>query len=173
MKRIYLSLFTLSTILVACGGSGSDIEVKKNDGEVTSSIAADADTDSESQKELEELQRLEEERIAKEKATSTTLEFNELRHEFGDVKADTDNKTEFIVTNTGNMPLIISDVSASCGCTTPKKPEGPIAPGESDVIAVNFHPKANQLGDNTKTVTVTANTMEKVHKLEIHANVLE
>ena len=33
----------------------------------------------------------------------------------------------FIFSNTGNAPLIIKKVQSSCGCTVPKKPEGPIA----------------------------------------------
>jgi hypothetical protein len=32
--------------------------------------------------------------------------------------------------NTGNMPLVVDNVSASCGCTVPEKPEEPIMPGK-------------------------------------------
>ncbi len=32
--------------------------------------------------------------------------------------------------NTGNMPLVLSNVNASCGCTTPSYSKEPVAPGE-------------------------------------------
>ena len=51
----------------------------------------------------------------------------------------------------------------------PKKPEGPILPGETDVIEVKFHPKPGQKNEIIKTVTVTANTVEKIHTEEILA----
>lgn len=171
MKKTFLSLLVLGVIISSCGGS--DYEVKKHEGEVKSAIASNAKTDAELEAELKEYERQEEERIKKEQASTTTISFDKLKHDFGDVKADSDNSTYFTVTNTGDKPLIIEDVSASCGCTTPIKPEGPIAPGKSDLIEVRFHSKPGQLNEIIKTVTVTANTKEKVHKLEIRAFVKE
>ena len=106
---------------------------------------------------------------SKVKVPTTTLKFNKLSHDFGTVKEETDNKTVFTVTNTGKFPLIIDDVKASCGCTTPSKPTQPIAPGKSDKIEVVFHPNEGQLNNQSKTVRVTANTEPKVTKLEISA----
>ena len=106
---------------------------------------------------------------SKVKVPTTTLKFNKLSHDFGTVKEETDNKTVFTVTNTGKFPLIIDDVKASCGCTTPSKPTQPIAPGKSDKIEVVFHPNEGQLDNQSKTVRVTANTEPKVTKLEISA----
>ena len=93
-----------------------------------------------------------------EKVALTSMKFDKMNHDFGTVKADTDNKTYFTVTNTGKNPLIIESVKASCGCTTPSKPEKPIMPGKSDKIEVVFHPKENQLKEQKKTVRVVANT---------------
>jgi len=90
--------------------------------------------------------------------TKTTMKFDRMAHDYGKIKADTDNKTSFTVTNTGKNPLIIETVKAACGCTTPKKPEKPIMPGKSDKIEVVFHPKENQLDKQKKTVRVIANT---------------
>ena len=69
------------------------------------------------------------------------MRFDKIVYDYGKIIVDTDNKAFFTVTNTGDKPLIIENVSASCGCTTPKKPEKPIAPGKSDRIEVIFHPK--------------------------------
>ena len=116
----------------------------------------------------------EEKRLAEEAAANmTTMTFNELSHEFGTVKEDTKHLYNFVVTNTGKKPLFIQDVKASCGCTTPKKPEKAIAPGKSDIIAVEFHPKVGQLGRQDKTVTVMANTEPNMVVLKIGADVIK
>ena len=54
----------------------------------------------------------------KEDVPLTSLKFDKMKHDFGKVKEDTDNKTFFTVTNTGQNPLVIESVKASCGCTT-------------------------------------------------------
>ena len=100
---------------------------------------------------------------------TTTLKFDKLSHDFGTVKEESDNKTIFTVTNTGKFPLIIDDVKASCGCTTPSKPTKPIAPGRSDKIEVVFHPNQGQLNNQSKTVRVMANTNPKETMLKISA----
>jgi hypothetical protein len=61
----------------------------------------------------------------------------------------------FSFTNTGNADLIITNVKSSCGCTIPKKPEDPIAPGESSEIVVRYD--TNRVGPFRKTITVSTN----------------
>lgn len=166
MKRT--APFVAVMLLAACsGGTGEKIEAK--DGEIVSNIIAGSPSEKELEESLKSIKEEEERRLAEEKANSTTLEFDKLKHDFGDVSSESSSSTEFIVTNTGDKPLIIEKVSASCGCTTPKKPEKPIAPGASDIIEVTFKPKPGQKNEIKKTVTVKANTMEKVHTLEIRA----
>lgn len=109
----------------------------------------------------------------KEALPLTSMKFDRMKHDFGKVKEDTDNKTYFTVTNTGSNPLVIETVKASCGCTTPKKPEKPIMPGKSDKIEVVFHPKEGQLKQQNKTVRVVANTNPSELVLNIGAFVEE
>lgn len=170
MKKVIISFAALS-LLFACSDSSTTVE--KKDGDVVSSIASDSKTDAELEAELERIAKEEEQRLAEIEKRATSLEFDRLKHDFGNVGPDSDNITSFEVKNTGNKPLIIDDVSASCGCTMPKKPEGPIAPGETDIIEVKFHPKPGQKNEIIKTVTVKANTVEKIHKLEIRAFVTD
>jgi len=59
--------------------------------------------------------------------------------------------------NTGNKPLVVDNVSASCGCTVPEKPEEPIMPGKEGLIKAKFDSHGKP-GTNTKTLTVVANT---------------
>ncbi|HVZ26956.1 MAG TPA: DUF1573 domain-containing protein [Sediminibacterium sp.] len=59
--------------------------------------------------------------------------------------------------NTGTKPLIISRVSASCGCTVPETPQEPFAPGAEGVIKAKFN-SSGRVGTNHKEVYVMANT---------------
>ena len=63
----------------------------------------------------------------------------------------------FTFTNTGEEPLIIIDAKGSCGCTVPKWPKAPIAPGETASLTVEFNTKGKR-GQQVKKVTLTANT---------------
>lgn len=164
-KKIILGL-AIFGVLASCESNES---ITEKEGEVKSSLAAADQSPEELERELKQMKKDEENRVLAEKANRTTATFDKLKHDFGDVLPDSDNTTLFTITNTGDKPLIVEDVKASCGCTTPVKPTAPIAPGESDVIEVTFHPKPNQKNEITKTVTVTANTAEKVQILEIRA----
>jgi len=59
--------------------------------------------------------------------------------------------------NTGTKPLIITNTSASCGCTVAEKPEAPIAPGDEGIIKAKFDSNGRE-GMQRKEVFVTANT---------------
>ena len=101
----------------------------------------------------------------------TTYEVNEETHEFGEVAQKSENTFTFVLTNTGDHPLIVEEAKASCGCTVPKKPEAPIPPGETGELEVTFKPKPSQKGPVTKTVTVTSNSDPRQKVLRIKATV--
>ncbi|MFN5415963.1 MAG: DUF1573 domain-containing protein [Flavobacteriia bacterium] len=162
MKKIFL-FATISVFTFSCS------EEKKNSGEVVSTIAAGGQSEAELKKELAEFEAEEKRKKEEEERTLTTLSFDKIRHDYGNVKPDSENLCKFKVTNTGKNPLIIESVSASCGCTTPHKPEKPIPPGQSDYIEVGFHPKPGQVNEIIKTVTVLANTNPKSSELSIRA----
>jgi hypothetical protein len=161
----YIFMFPLFLLIASCSNNSSN----KANGEISSKIQADPVSEDELKKELEEIEREEQKRLKELEATITTMSFDRMKHDFGEVIEDSENRTIFIVKNTGKKPLIIESVSASCGCTTPTKPEKPIAPGKSDKIEVVFHPKVGQLNEQTKTVTVTANTEPNMNVLTITA----
>ena len=75
--------------------------------------------------------------------------------DYGTVEKGANGIRDFVFTNTGNAPLIISNVKSTCGCTIPKKPEKPIMPGESDKIQVKYDTK--RVGFIRKSITVTSN----------------
>jgi hypothetical protein len=72
--------------------------------------------------------------------------------------------------NTGKTPLLIQNVQASCGCTTPSKPEEPIQPGKKGEIKVKYDTK--RVGDFHKTITVTTNVQTEPIILTIKGKVL-
>ncbi len=76
--------------------------------------------------------------------------------------------TVFRFTNTGEVPLVISNVKTSCGCTTPYWPKKPIKPGESDVIKVKFNTN-HKPGNQVKTITIHANTKNLTEQIKIKA----
>jgi hypothetical protein len=75
--------------------------------------------------------------------------------DYGTIAHNADGKREFVFTNNGNKPLIITNTQGSCGCTVPSTPKEPIAPGAKGVIGVKY--ATDRVGAFTKTVTVTSN----------------
>lgn len=74
--------------------------------------------------------------------------------------------------NTGNAPLVLSSVSASCGCTIAKNyPKGKIFPGEEGEIAVEFD-SDNKWGDMNVVITVASNAIPSVTQLFIRTHIV-
>ena len=90
--------------------------------------------------------------------------------DYGQIAKGSDGIRVFEFTNTGDSELVISDVKSSCGCTVPKKPAGPVAPGESSTIEVKYD--TNRVGPIRKTVTVYSNADEPIKALKIKGEVL-
>jgi len=103
---------------------------------------------------------------------TTSMTFNETSHDFGQIMQDSENKKIFSFTNTGSEPLIIENAKGSCGCTVPKYPKEPIAPGATGEIEVVYKP-GKQKNQQTKNVTITANTDPSKTILTIKADVQE
>lgn len=81
--------------------------------------------------------------------------FDALSFDFGKIKQGTPVTHEFKFTNQGAVPLIITNVQPSCGCTTPDWSGEPIPPGGKGFIKATFN--AGSMGAFNKSVTVTAN----------------
>lgn len=83
--------------------------------------------------------------------------FEEDIHNFGEIDQGGIAKHTFKFVNTGKVPLIISDVRSTCGCTVADYPKEAIAPGASGEIPVTFDTKKKS-GRQSKPITITANT---------------
>lgn len=98
--------------------------------------------------------------------------FPEKSHDFGIIKEDNGPvNTTFEVINTGNKPLIIVDVTVSCGCTTREYTKKPIAPGKSGKIKVFYNP-AGRPGAFKKDIKVRTNGREKRTTLTIEGTTI-
>lgn len=75
--------------------------------------------------------------------------------DYGTVSKDSDDgMRSFEFTNTGDAPLIITNVQSTCGCTVPTKPTEPIMPGKTGKIDVKYNMNP---GPIRKTITVESN----------------
>lgn len=72
-------------------------------------------------------------------ASAQTISFDKTTFDYGNVKAGSDGHRFFTVKNTGDKPLIISEVKPSCGCTTPEWSKDPILPGKEAKIKVGYN----------------------------------
>ena len=99
------------------------------------------------------------------------IDFTMVVVDYGDIAKGSDGIRVFEFTNTGTEPLIISKVYSSCGCTIPKKPQAPIAPGEKGEIQVKYD--TNRVGPIRKTITVNSNATDTpIVSLKIKGTVL-
>jgi hypothetical protein len=85
------------------------------------------------------------------------ITFDNLAHDFGTFPEEAGKVSHtFEFTNTGKSDLILQNVRASCGCTTPEWTKTPVKPGEKGVVTATYNP-AGRPGAFTKSITVSTN----------------
>lgn len=99
------------------------------------------------------------------------ITFAESAKNFGDITQGDVVEHTFKFENTGNQPLILSNVLVTCGCTATKWPRDPIAAGKSAEITVRFDSKGKN-GAQNKIITVVSNAVNPREKVSIKSNVL-
>lgn len=105
-------------------------------------------------------------------AMAQLITFEKKEHDFGKInEADGKVTTVFEFKNEGMEPLVLSNVRASCGCTTPKWPKEPIEPGQTGQITATYNPQ-NRPGPFNKQITVTSNSKEGQVFLKIKGEVI-
>ncbi len=99
------------------------------------------------------------------------MEFKEVVHDFGTVIEGEKVTYSYKFKNTGGSNLLISSVSASCGCTATKYTKEPVKPGEEGIVTVTFN-SYKRKGYQNKSVTVSANTQPNKIVLRMKAKVI-
>jgi len=87
--------------------------------------------------------------------SKAVLTFTADTYDFGSIPQGTPVNHVFSFKNTGTEPLVITSVTASCGCTTPEWPKEPVRPGATATIKAIFNAAA--MGPFTKTISVVSN----------------
>jgi len=152
MKHYFSALLFLvfvSALFVSCGSRNTSADASSGMDSATDSSIAVADSNA---------------------LPVLTLETD--THDFGRLNSGELVTYAFKFKNTGKSPLIISNVSTSCGCTVTAFPNQPIKPGDESTIDVKFD-TAGKHGIQQKMITVFANTEPPVTTLRIQANLVE
>ena len=112
------------------------------------------------------------EKVIEDSANFTTLQWIDSVHQdLGKVTQGQMVEVSWRFKNTGNKPLVMTNATASCGCTVAEKPEQPVAPGETGVIKAKFDSNGRE-GEQRKEVYVTANTQgSTTHNLSFRVDV--
>jgi len=152
-KKIIFSVlpFLLILLVVACNQDGektTDIGVSPD--LVTNPITADGTSG---------------------KSKLPVMTFENTTHDFGSIVQGEKVAHKFVFTNTGGSDLIISDASATCGCTVPTYSRKPIKPGKSGEIEVVFN-SAGRTGSQHKSIRVLTNAQPNTIRLDIDAEII-
>jgi len=99
------------------------------------------------------------------------MAFEKTSHDFGQIIRGEKVSYRFKFKNSGKLPLIITDVPSSCGCTVPEFSKLPVSPGEEGFVLVTFNSQTES-GYRSKTVTVVTNGQPRTQTLTISANVV-
>jgi len=114
------------------------------------------------------LKQSEEERLK----NVTSIKFDKEVYDFGECTEGDKITKKIEFTNTGKLPLVITQAYGSCGCTVPKYNKEPLAPGKKGQLEVQFDSKG-KAGANTKSIIIEANTNPQVTTVSFSIKVNE
>ena len=91
--------------------------------------------------------------------------------EVNDLKLKKESIIEITIINMGNAPLLIYDITTSCGCTIPEWDSHPVPKGEKKYIKIKGTPEV--LGYFRKTINIFCNTEGGMIQLSVKGVVKE
>lgn len=159
MKKYAILLFT-TAVLASCGGGD---EVKETSRINNDEPSLDAEL-------IEQNGSAEEQTSTEGRIEEPFFSFAEEVWDFGVIVEGEKVSHTFKFQNTGGAPLVISNVSTTCGCTVPQWPKDPIQPGQGSEIAVTFDSNG-KAGNVTKDINIIANTNPVQKIIRIKAQV--
>lgn len=99
------------------------------------------------------------------------IDFRETAYDFGDIITGAEAVHYFVFTNSGESPLVVLNVRASCGCMASAWPKAPVPPGGKDSLRVEYNTKIR--GSFNKSVSVQTNAENQIVELKIRGNVVK
>ncbi|MCX6199117.1 MAG: DUF1573 domain-containing protein [Bacteroidetes bacterium] len=169
MKKIFASLLILA-VAFSANAQGKKTETK----EVKKAVVAPVDHSHDGHNHGGTVAPNPEEKKAETppNPNAATIILKEENYLFGEVPEGPQVTHEFKFSNTGKEPLILSNVHASCGCTTPSWPKEPILPGKESTILVTYNTQGRP-GPFTKSITITSNANEPNKVIYIKGEVVK
>jgi hypothetical protein len=108
--------------------------------------------------------------VFEEPVSGPKIKFSEEKFDFGDIEQGEVVEHVFAFENTGNQPLVLSNVMTTCGCTVPAWPKEPIAPGANAELKVKFNSRG-KIGIQNKVITIVSNAVNPRERIKIVTNV--
>lgn len=109
-------------------------------------------------------------RVNSKDINNTSFQANKTHIDLGKFYYDNMSQSEFVLINTGNNPLVVIDVSTSCGCTSVEYNKEPVKPGDELKLIVKY--KADEPGHFSKSIKVFCNTKDSPISLKITGEAL-
>ena len=87
------------------------------------------------------------------------VSFDKELYDFDTSPQGGNGECQFILTNVGDEPLIISNFQSSCGCLVGYYAKEPIMPGKTSILHARYD--TNRPGPFTKSLTLTTNAVDR------------
>lgn len=97
------------------------------------------------------------------------ISFDTTKHDFGAIAFNSEAEFEFIFENTGSVPLLLTHVKSTCGCTIPEWSNEPVKSGKRGTILVTYD--THRVGAFNKSIYVYSNAGNGVQRLSITGKV--
>ena len=155
MKKAFIILIAGISLVACKTGDKKSLENKEADQHVKDSIA-----------------QIESAKALMDTANFTSIQWLDSTYlDLGKVDEGKQVDVVFRFKNSGNKNLVIADVTASCGCTIPEKPEKAFTPGEEGVIKARFDSR-DKKGEVRKMVYVSSNTLPNPQELTFRVEII-
>jgi hypothetical protein len=102
------------------------------------------------------------------------IKFNETTHNFGTFSENNPVVTcTFTFTNVGDVPLVVHQAIASCGCTVPEYTDEPVQPGKTGTVKITYDGAGKMPGHFKKSITLRTNAKTEMIRLFIEGDMTE
>lgn len=92
-------------------------------------------------------------------------------HDFGQIEWKHPVTVQYTITNTGDQPLVLTEVEPDCACSVAQWTKTPIAPGAKGTVNVTFDAEA--LGHFHKSVAIYSNAQPHLVYLKFNGEVVQ
>lgn len=109
--------------------------------------------------------------LPKKEIPETTVSYEAMPYSLGEIKVKESRDTTFLIENTGKQPLIVMDITTSCGCVIPRFDKKPVKPGGTFKFSVEMRP--DNVGHFEKTVSVYCNVSDSPILFKLKGTAIE